>query len=103
MKIKDGVLMKWEEVRTTYPNKFVKLQILEYHLEGNKKIIDDMAVIKIIDDNKSATKELMNCEEGTVVYHTANEKINVEVKNIRAYRGKIWWNLNTEMDYYLQP
>jgi hypothetical protein len=25
------------------------------------------------------------------------------VKNIRAYRGKIWWNLNTEMDYYLQP
>lgn len=31
----------------------------------------------------------MNCEEGTLVYHTANEKMSIEVKNIRAYRGKI--------------
>lgn len=89
MGIKDGELMRWEEVRKTCPNKFVKIQILEYHLDGNKKIIDDMAVMKVIDDNKSATKELMNCEEGTLVYHTANEKISIEVKNIRAYRGKI--------------
>jgi len=81
--------MKWEEVRKTYPNKFIKLQILEFHLDGKAKIIDDMAVIKVIDDNKSATKELMNCEQGTLVYHTANENIRVEVKNIRAYRGVI--------------
>lgn len=81
--------MKWEEVRKTYPNKFVKLQILDFHLEGNNKIIDDMAVIKAIDDNKIATKELMNCTEGNVVYHTANEHISIEVKNIRAYRGRI--------------
>lgn len=81
--------MKWEEVKKTYPNKFVKLQILESHLESNEKYIDDMAVIKVIDDNKSATKELVNAKEGTIVYHTANEKIFVEVKNIRAYRGRI--------------
>ena len=48
--------MKWEEVRKTYPNTFVKLLILALHLEGNNKIIDDMAVIKAIDDNKGATK-----------------------------------------------
>lgn len=81
--------MKWEEVRKTYPNKFVKLQILEFHFEGNIKIVDDMAVIKVIDDNKSATKELINSKEGTVVYHTANKNIGIEVKNVRAYRGKI--------------
>lgn len=81
--------MKWEEVRKTYPNTFVKLQILSSHLEGSNKIIDDMAVIKVIDDNKSATKELINCSEGTVVYHTSNEQISIEVKNIRAYRGRI--------------
>lgn len=39
-----------------------------------------------IDNNKSATKELMNCSEGTVVYHTANENITIEVKNIRRIR-----------------
>ncbi|QAT39852.1 hypothetical protein [Clostridium sp. JN-9] len=81
--------MKWEEVRKIYPNKFVKLQILKFHLKGNIKIIDDMAVIKVIDDNKSATKELVNSKEGTIVYHTANENISIEVKNIRAYRGRI--------------
>lgn len=51
-----------------------------------------MAVIKVIDDNKSATKELMNCKEGNIVYHTANEKITIEVKNIEAIeigKGKI--------------
>ena len=77
--------MKWDEVKRTYPNKFVKLQILDFHLEGNNKIIDDMAVIKVIDDNKSATKELMNCSEGTVVYHTANEDISIEVKTFKLY------------------
>ncbi len=52
--------MNWEEVKLTYPNKFVKLQILETHIKGNKKYIDDMAVIKVINDNKEATKELID-------------------------------------------
>jgi len=43
--------MKWEEVRRTYPDKFVKLQILESHMEGTKKYIDDMAVIKVINSS----------------------------------------------------
>jgi len=81
--------MKWEEVRKLYPNKFVKLQILEYHMEGNKKYIDDMAVIKVIEDNREATRELVRAKDNTLVYHTANESITLEVKNMRAYRGII--------------
>lgn len=38
LKFKDSGLMKWEEVGTTYPNKFVKFEILEYYLEGNRRI-----------------------------------------------------------------
>ena len=48
-----------EGVRNLYPNKFVKLQVLEYHMEENKKYIDEMAVIKAIEDNKEATRELV--------------------------------------------
>jgi hypothetical protein len=81
--------MKWEEVKLTYPNKFVKLQILETHIEGNEKYIDDMAVIKVINDDKEATKELIHCDHNTIVYHTGNESIFVEIKNIRGYRGVI--------------
>ncbi|NMB26828.1 MAG: hypothetical protein GX987_02095 [Tissierellia bacterium] len=81
--------MKWKEVRKIYPNKFVKLQIIEYHMEGNKKYVDDMAIIKVIDDNKEATKELVESGEDIIVYHTGNEEIAIEVKDIRGYRGAI--------------
>lgn len=79
--------MKWEEVRTIYPNQFVKLQIIDYHMVDNMKIIDDMAVIKAFKDNKEATKELVRSTGDIIVYHTSNENIEIEVKNIRSYRG----------------
>lgn len=81
--------MKWEEVRKTYPDKFVKLQILESHMEEDKKYIDEMAVMKVIEDNREATKELVNSRDNTLVYHTGNEEIYVIVRNIRGYRGVI--------------
>jgi len=81
--------MKWEEVRKIYPNKFVKLQILESHIEGNVRHIDDMAVIKAFDDNKEATRELVRAKDDILVYHTEKEKIEVEIKQIFGYRGAI--------------
>lgn len=79
--------MKWEEVRKLYPNQFVKLQILKSHMNENKKYIDDMAVIKVIEDKREATKELVNAGEGILVYHTGNEDIIVEIRNIKGYSG----------------
>lgn len=79
--------MKWEEVRTIYPDQFVKLQILDYHVVDNMKIIDDMAVIKAFKDNREATKELVRSTGNIIVYHTSNENIEIEIKNVRSYRG----------------
>lgn len=79
--------MKWEEVKKIYPNQFVKLQILEWNMEGNKKYIDDMAVIKVIEDNREATRELVRSKEDVLVYHTGSKDIVVEVRNIKGYRG----------------
>jgi hypothetical protein len=36
--------MRWEEVRKIYPNKFVKIQILESHMDGNVRKIDDISL-----------------------------------------------------------
>nr|WP_242846739.1 hypothetical protein [Clostridium homopropionicum] len=72
-----------------YPNQFVKIQVLEYHIEENKKYMDDMAVIKGINDSREATKELVKSKDNTLVYHTGNEEIFVEVKNLRLI-----WNNN---------
>ena len=79
--------MKWEEVKKNFPNQFVKVKILSFHIEGNKKYIDDMAVIKSIQDNKEATKELINSTDDVIVYHTGNDEIVLEIRNIKGYRG----------------
>jgi len=71
-------VMKWDEVRKIYPDKFVKIQILESHMEGNIRHIDDMAVIKAFDDNKDATRELVRAKDDILVYHTGKDKIEVE-------------------------
>mgnify|MGYP001108504400 CR=1 FL=1 len=81
--------MKWEEVRKIYPDKFVKLQILQSHIEGNIRYIDDMAVVKAFDDDKEATRELVRAKDDVLVYHTGKEKIEVEIKQIFGYRGVI--------------
>jgi len=43
--------MKWEEVRKIYPNRFVKIQILDFHIENNVRYIDDMAVVQAFEDD----------------------------------------------------
>lgn len=79
--------MKWEEVRKIYPGKFVKLKILDYKIDGSKKYVSDVAVIKPIENKEQATQELVNSGGDTLVYHTDNEEIILELKNIKGYRG----------------
>jgi predicted MarR family transcription regulator len=79
--------MKWEEVRKLYPDQYVKLNILEFYLEDNKKIVTDVALINVIEDSKLATKELLKSKGNTVVYHTGSEKIVIEVRTPTGLRG----------------
>ena len=79
--------MKWEEVRRIYPDSFVLLQILDSHVEGDKKYIDDVAIIKAIDDPSEATHELVNAKPGTLVYHTKKARIEVLIRKSIGLRG----------------
>ena len=79
--------MTWDEVRNLYPDQFVKVEILESEIRGNKKYITNVAVIKPIRDKKEATQELINSKGDTVVYHTDNVEIVLEIKNIKGFRG----------------
>lgn len=80
--------MKWDEVRTLYPERFVKFEILESHVIDNKEYVDDVAVIKAVTDGKEATKEFINSKEGQYVYSTKNETVIIElVKHAGIRRG----------------
>ena len=73
--------MTWDEVRKSFPNKFVKIQILKSHMENNVRFIDDMAVIKTFNDDQEATRELVRSRDEVLVYHTGKEKIEVEIRD----------------------
>ena len=79
--------MKWEEVRRLYPDQYVKLNILDFYLEDDKKIVTDVALINIIEDSKLATKELLKSKGSTIVYHTGSEKIVIEMRTPTGLRG----------------
>ena len=80
--------MKWEEVRKLYPNQYVKLNILDFYLEDDIKIVTDVALINVIEDSKMATKELLNSKGSTIVYHTGSDKIHIEMRNPTGLRGR---------------
>jgi hypothetical protein len=86
-KTRKVTVMKWEEVKRLYPNQYVLLTVLKYHIEGNKKYIDDMAVINVIKDSKEATKTLVRCKGDNFVYHTSKENVVMEIVNNPVYRG----------------
>ncbi len=48
--------MKWQEVRELFPDQFVLVSIINYHEEDNKKIVDEVAPIRIISE-QDADKE----------------------------------------------
>ncbi|HEX3046538.1 MAG TPA: hypothetical protein VHY08_17405 [Bacillota bacterium] len=71
--------MKWSEVRKLHPDKYVKFGVLEYNTIDNKRYVDDIAVIKVIDDGKESMREFSQCKEGEFVYNTKKEQIVIEV------------------------
>ena len=80
--------MKWEEVRTIYPNKFVLLKSLEAHIEENKKCIDDVAVVRALDDEE-ASNILIRCKGDNFVFHTSKEELSMNIVQMPVLRGAI--------------
>lgn len=83
--------MKWEEVRKIYPERYVLLQVLASHVDNEKKYVDDVAIIRTIEDPKEATRELVSAKPGTLVYHTSKEKIEILIRKRVGFRGAVAW------------
>lgn len=81
--------MQWQEVRRLYPNQYVMIKILKSHREGNIEIIEDMAILRNITDPVEATRELVRSQGDTLVYHTGNENITVEIRTRPGFRGVV--------------
>ncbi|GAB6172213.1 hypothetical protein JCM15765_16910 [Paradesulfitobacterium aromaticivorans] len=81
--------MKWEEVRKLCPNQYVQVKIIKSTVEENVEKVDEVAVIRSISDPKEATAELMRSRGDTLVYHTRNAKMELEIRRNPGFRGSI--------------
>lgn len=75
--------MKWEKVRKLYPDQYVRLNIINFYVEDDKKIVIEVAIINIIESPETATKELLRSKDNTIVYHTGTEEIIIEMRKSR--------------------
>lgn len=79
--------MKWNQVRESYPDQWVKLRILNSHKENDFLYIDDMEIIQALSTDKDATRELVKNNGNSLVFHTSHEVIRVKIiKNMGLFR-----------------
>lgn len=81
--------MKWQEVRDLFPDQFVLLSILDYREEDEKKIVTEVAPIRMVLD-KDANREFFNVEPGNLVYHTSNEDCIIHLRKDPLLRVRRW-------------
>ena len=79
--------MKWNEIREKYPNQFVLLKSLKSHVAGDKKIVDDAALVKLIENSKEANELLIRSKGDTFVFHTLKEELSLTIVQNPVYRG----------------
>jgi len=54
--------MKWEEIRTHYPKKWLLIEAIKAHSEANKRILDDIAVINVFNHSTKAMHNIMKIQ-----------------------------------------
>lgn len=81
--------MRWSEVRELFPETFVLVEDIKSHEEGSKIVVEEVAVIKRIEDPAQAWNELFEAKDGRFVYHTSNDRVEIEVRPHPLIRRRI--------------
>lgn len=69
------------------PDSYVVLEELKSHIVDNKKYVDEVALIKVIEDSKEATRKLVRSKGKQFVYHTGNKEIIMKMIRKPGYCG----------------
>jgi hypothetical protein len=85
--------MLWQEVRESYPSQWVVLEALAAHDVENKRIFEDISVVKAVDDSLVAHREYRELhrkypEREFLFVSTQKEHLDVIVHRWVGIRGK---------------
>jgi hypothetical protein len=84
--------MKWEEIRTYYPKKWLLIEAIKAHSEANKRILDDIAVINVFSNSKTAMRSYIhlhheNPKRELFVVHTDKKTLDITIRKWLGIRG----------------
>jgi hypothetical protein len=82
------IILQWQEVRTIYPDQYVLLEILDSHVEDDIQYVEEVALVRAIQDPSEATRELFRCKDNNIIYHTGQENISIELRKSPFYRSR---------------
>ncbi|MEW5767528.1 MAG: hypothetical protein AB1797_07845 [bacterium] len=74
--------MQWQAIRTHYPNQWLLLESLKAHSEGDKRILDELAILGTFPDSVTALQNYSQLhreapERELYVFHTSREVLDV--------------------------
>ncbi len=86
--------MRWEQIRSHYPSQWPLLEALAAHTEGERRIVDDFAIVGAFVDSASALRRYRDLHHESpmreyYVLHASRETLDITERQwlgVRAYR-----------------
>ncbi|HSN73692.1 MAG TPA: hypothetical protein VL334_01220 [Anaerolineae bacterium] len=84
--------MKWQEIRTHYPEQWLLLEAIKAHSLDNQRILDQLAVVGAFPDSVSAMKGYVQLhheapERELYVFHSSREALDITERQWLGIRG----------------
>jgi hypothetical protein len=92
--------MKWDEIRTRYPQQWLLIEAIQARTEEGKRILDQISVINSFPDSPSALqayKKLHHDEpqRELFVVHTDRVDLDINVRRWLGIRGLIGYRVTS--------
>lgn len=74
--------MKWKDIRSRYPNRWLLLEALEARSEADKRLLEQIAVVDSFTDSETALKSYQDLhrqspERELYVFHTDRNQLDI--------------------------
>ncbi len=84
--------MQWQQIRQHHPQQWLLLEAIKAHSEGNKRILDDLAILEIFPDSALAMRGYAQIhrlapQRELYVFHTRRETLDIEERQWLGIRG----------------
>lgn len=84
--------MLWQEIRKHYPQQWLLLEALKAHSEGDKRILDQLAVLGAFPDSVTALQSYAQLhrespERELYVFHTSRETLDIVERQWHGIRS----------------